>query len=132
LVAITTNLTFGEDFAGLERIQGSGSTSGPVTVSGSTLLLTGTEGRDFIDLTTDIGDGEDIAVSFYGEFARLIDHDSLNLISASMLGGDDSVTLNVDIAATVSGGDGADTIIGGRGNDSLSGNAGRDRLFGGG
>ncbi len=120
-----------------------------VSLQGTTLTVTGTDGPDAISITSD---GTNLNVDTNGAPPAEFSVPLTTVITSIVVnagGGDDTVTggngltprtLIVDGGAgndtitggdagdTLSGGDGDDTLIGGRGNDVIQGGAGADQM----
>lgn len=100
-----------------------------------TLTLYDTDGRDTLDLSTDVQDQHvdlrpEAISDVFGLIGNLvIAHDTL--IENYVAGGGNDHVLGNRAANNLRGGDGADKLLGGAGNDVLAGDAGADILDGG-
>jgi Ca2+-binding RTX toxin-like protein len=99
-------------------------------LSGGTLNLTGSNGNDTIDLTSE---GGFITANLNGETTQPFASSLINRIVVNGGEGDDSISVDAGVPATsVLGGSGADTLLGGTNNDTLLGAGGNDSVWGGG
>lgn len=107
-------------------------------VSGNTLTLEGSAGRDQVVVFFDQTNGNKLTVRVTGQADTVI-NSSINSIVFNGNAGNDVFINTTNIAATASGGTGNDVLSsgagddvlrGGAGNDILFGNAGKDQLFG--
>ena len=91
------------------------------------LTVTGTEGDDAVALAPTATAGG-VAVAGVGEF------ENVSRVVADLLGGDDDLLADADLAVAIDadGGAGDDSLVGGAGHDTLSGGAGVDVLDGAG
>ena len=99
------------------------------------LQIIGTSDRDVVTVNS-VGKGESRSIRVHAGFLpRFRDFvaDDVDSILIVLCDGDDlaSIAGNVDIDATILGGNGDDHITGGSGNDVLVGDLGRDILLGG-
>lgn len=116
-------------------------------INGTTLEITGSNGKDHITLRLHVGDPTTLDVIDDDQPTAVLNFDRslFDTISVSMLGGNDRVTLDASNGAftdtqdtTVDGGDGNDVIVGsngpehllgGDGDDDVDGNQGNDTVF---
>jgi Ca2+-binding RTX toxin-like protein len=111
------------------RIEGDGSTPGPVTGAHDFVSIVGTAGND--NILAGIGTGDFVDATLNGVGRRFKVDDNV-IYHADGNAGNDYVQIfsSRKGGSTITGGDGNDVLVGGRGNDSLSGNAGNDTLNG--
>ena len=106
-----------------------------VSVDGSTLVISGTDGPDVIRISSDPFLGG-LTVDVNGEVIRWSNFSlsSFQLLNVSGGGGDDQILIGQNLVLPVfaDGGDGNDLIQTGMGADSLFGGGGDDTLIGGG
>ena len=98
------------------------------------LTITGDNTADTITVGLN-ANGQQVQVMLNGD-PRLFTKTSVKQIRASLLGGNDSLTVltangTLGVKLIVNGGDGKDTITGGPENDDFRGDAGDDRIDGG-
>lgn len=128
-----TAFTPGSDFARMERLESRRLLA--VAIDGTTMVITGTDGDDTIQLSSDPFLGG-LIVNVNGEEVRWsnMSLESFDLLQISGLGGNDQILLTDDVLlpAYIDGGDGNDVLQGGMGDDTLIGGLGDDTLNGGG
>ncbi len=121
------------DLARMERLESRRLLA--VAIDGTTMLITGTDGDDTIQLSTDPFLGG-LIVNVNGEEIRWsnMSLESFDLLQISGMGGNDQILLTdgVFLPAHIDGGDGNDVLQGGMGDDTLVGGLGDDMLNGGG
>jgi Ca2+-binding RTX toxin-like protein len=111
--------------------------SASARVSNGTLVITGTNGPDDIQMALGADPGTLLVDLGQHPTATLtFDRATFSSIFVSLGAGDDSFTVvtargDVTTPITVQGGNGNDTITGGSGNDTLVGGNGNDNLLGG-
>jgi len=98
----------------------------PVFLSGSQLVINGTESSDHVEVS---GASGSLLVSYNG--ADYTFTGKVKKIVFSGNGGDDFFSNSTDIRVIARGGEGSDTIFGGGGKDRLYGELGDDSLHGG-
>jgi hypothetical protein len=105
---------------------------GTVRLVDATLIVTGTEGADRIDVSRRGGFSEEFIVRRGRDEVGRYAADRVERIRIDGRGGDDrlQVALNVDVDAVLLGGEGDDRLLAGSGNDILLGGPGRDWLHG--
>ncbi|MET7466249.1 hypothetical protein [Nonomuraea sp. NPDC005501] len=114
-----------------------------VHVNGRTVFITGTPGKDVINITNLAGKvsvGVDTSVTAGAGCAvkgpQVVDctgtGSGILFIEASTIGGDDSVNNQTSLQSSMLGGSGVDRLTGGSGRDGLNGGSGDDILKGGG
>jgi Ca2+-binding RTX toxin-like protein len=132
--AYTTGQPFEEEQPKILRLQGDGTTPGPVALIDQTITVTGTDDDDkVLAVAGDPADGGATTRVTLNGIGRIYDTADADLVSVTANAGDDLIVLSTTpLPSTVSGGDGADRIAGGLNDDSLSGNAGKDVIAGGG
>jgi uncharacterized delta-60 repeat protein len=132
-ILIATSNPYGEEDA-LQRLHGSsgGTSATPISLSGSTVTVTGTESDDDILVSSNVPAFTGLVARVAGQFGRVFDSADVSRVTVLAQGGNDRVNTSITQSTSVSGGDGDDVLIGGEGDESLSGNAGRDALKGGG
>jgi hypothetical protein len=96
---------------------------------GTTLVVTGTEGRDSLAI---VRVRNQLVVFLGSRKLGTFAISQVTSIAVDARGGNDVVRIGADIgiAATIMGGAGDDILIGGRGNDQIFGGEGHDYLFG--
>ncbi|WP_182881055.1 MULTISPECIES: calcium-binding protein [unclassified Microbispora] len=114
-----------------------------VHVSGSTVFIVGTPGKDVINITSLAGKvsvGVDTSVTAGAGCVKkgplVVDctgtGSGILFIEASTIGGDDSVNNQTSLQSSILGGSGVDRLTGGPGRDALNGGSGDDILNGNG
>ncbi|MEV0148827.1 MULTISPECIES: hypothetical protein [unclassified Nonomuraea] len=114
-----------------------------VHVNGRTVFITGTPGKDVINITELAGKvsvGVDTSVTAGAGCVKKGPHvvdctgtgNGILFIEAGTIGGDDSVNNQTSVQSSMLGGSGVDRLTGGPGRDNLNGGSGDDILEGGG
>ncbi|WP_285591404.1 hypothetical protein [Herbidospora sp. NBRC 101105] len=111
-----------------------------VHVSGRTLFIVGTSAGETVKiesqfglLTVDSTSGITPGAGCSAQGATVVScSTNVQFIDAAVIGGNDTVTNNTSLQASILGGSGLDTLIGGSGRDGLNGGAEDDTLIGNG
>ncbi|WP_156046182.1 calcium-binding protein [Herbidospora cretacea] len=109
-----------------------------VHVSGSTLFIVGTSAGETVKiesqfglLTVDSTSGITPGAGCSAQGPTVVSCSTIvQFIDAALIGGNDTVTNNTSLQASILGGSGLDTLNGGSGRDGLNGGAGDDTLIG--
>ena len=101
-------------------------------VSGTQLVITGTDARDHVLISVDPTDASMLMVNLNGE-AQSFARSAITNVSADLGTGSDFFVVDqtdgdVTVSMDISGGGGADVIVAGGGNDTIMGGGGRDRI----
>jgi Ca2+-binding RTX toxin-like protein len=111
------------------RIQGGGTTPGPVTLASGVFSVTGTDADDLIWMFN-----ADTAEASLNGIGRIYDQSDVHIMQAAGGTGNDQIVVysyTFPKPVILQGGDGDDRLVGGTRNDTISGNGGKDFIKGG-